>query len=73
MKRIFKVSFCQIPSFREKNLKTWDLRTEVSKICMLRTLYAELWGGFGRRSDMKKYRTSEVAEMMGIHPNTVRY
>lgn len=21
---------------------------------------------------MKKYRTSEVAEMMGIHPNTVR-
>ena len=22
---------------------------------------------------MKKYRTSEVAEMMGIHPNTVRF
>ena len=22
---------------------------------------------------MKKYRTSEVAQMMGIHPNTVRF
>ena len=22
---------------------------------------------------MKKYRTSEVAEMIGIHPNTVRF
>lgn len=25
------------------------------------------------RNDMKKYRTSEVAKMMGIHPNTVRF